>query len=236
MTTDPIYAWDLPRYTATEAGRLTRLRPERVRRWLKGYSYFYADQNATRPTVVHQEPVIKHSDSGDSGYASFLDLIDLLFVRHFLLNGFSLQKIRKALVEAESIVGGHHFAQRIFFTDGREIYMRVKEHRTENLIQLLSGGQWVISEVILEIAHQVDFDERTGFAEKWFPAGRKGRIVVDPKVSFGAPTIAGRGIRTSNVYDLFVGESGDPRAVSQWLDIQTEDVDAAVEFEQAMAA
>jgi uncharacterized protein (DUF433 family) len=180
--------------------------------------------------------VIRQKEAEDTGYASFLDLIDLLFVRRFLDNGFSLQRIRKALAEAETIIGGHHFAQRVYFTDGREIFLRVKGKDTENLLQLLSGGQWVISTVILDMAKQVDFDQETGFAEKWFPAGRDAGVVIDPRICFGAPTIVGRGVRTSNVYDLFVAERKDTRLVSEWMNLQEREVQSAVQFEQALAA
>lgn len=231
-----MYVWDIPRYTAAEAGRLTGLSPGRVRRWLRGYSYLYSSSSSELDTVIHQQPVIRQQDAEDSGYASFLDLIDLIFVRRFLENGFSLQKIRKALAEAELIVGGHHFAQRVYFTDGQEIYLRVKEKASENLLQLLSGGQWVISEIILRMAKQVDFDQQTGFVEKWYPAGRDGGVVLDPRVCFGAPTIAGKGVRTSNIYDLFVAESRDAKQVSDWMNLQTEEIEAAVRFEKALAA
>ncbi|HUF73877.1 MAG TPA: DUF433 domain-containing protein [Gammaproteobacteria bacterium] len=229
-----MYVWDIPRYTPAEAGRLTGLRPERVRRWLRGYSYSYVSPMGKDTTLVHQRPVIKQRDAEDTGYASFLGLVDLLFVRQFLDRGFSLQRIRKALAEAESIIGGHH--QRVYFTDGREIYLRVKGHGTENLLQLLSGGQWVISDVILDMARQVDFDQETGFAEKWFPAGRQAGVVVDPRICFGAPTIVGRGVRTSNVYDLFVAEREDTQVVSKWMNLREQEVESAVKFERALAA
>ena len=231
-----MYVWDIPRYTAAEAGRFTGLRAERVRRWLRGYSYLYDSGRTASGRLVFQEPVIRQSDSEQSSFASFLDLVDLLFVRRFLETGFSLQKIRKALAEAESIVGGHHFAQRVYFTDGKEIYLRVREDGSENLLQLLSGGQWVIADVITQMAKQVDFDQETGFAEKWYPAGRGGGIVLDPRVCFGAPTVVGKGVRTSNVYDLFVAESRDHRAVSDWMNLQESEVCAAVVFEETLAA
>jgi len=186
--------------------------------------------------VVHQQPVIRQDEAEGSGYASFLDLVDLLFVRRFLEHGFSLQKIRKALAEAESIVGGHHFAQRIYFTDGQQIYLKVKDKQSENLLQLMTGGQWVIAQIILDIVKQVDFDDETGFAEKWYPAGKDGGVVLDPNVSFGAPTIVGKGVRTSNIYDLFVAESYDTDQVSDWMNLKVYEVKAAVEFEKALAA
>ncbi len=231
-----MYVWDIPRYTAAEAGRLTGLRPERVRRWLQGYSYVYSSSDDRPDVIVRQQPVIRQQEAEYSGYASFLDLIDLLFVRRFLENGFSLQKIRRALAEAESIVGGHHFAQRVYFTDGHEIYLQVRNKKSDNLLQLLSGGQWVISEIILGMAKQVDFDKETGFAEKWYPSGRDGGVVLDPRICFGAPTIVGKGVRTSNVYDLFVAESNDTNQVTNWMNLRTEEVEAAVHFERALAA
>ena len=231
-----MYVWDIPRYPPTEAGAYAGLRPDRVRRWLKGYSYQYASTADSTLRTVHQRPVIRQHASAESGFASFLDLVDLLFVRRFLDKGFSLQRIRKALAEAETIIGGHHFAQRVYFTDGREIYLRVREKETDNLLQLLSGGQWVISDVILSMAEQVDFDQETGFADRWYPAGRKGGIVLDPRVCFGAPTVIGRGVRTANVYDLFVAERKSVKAVADWLSLFPEEVESAVEFEKALAA
>ena len=178
----------------------------------------------------------RRAEQTESLYATFLDLVDLLFVNRFLKQGYSLQKVRRALDEADRVIGGHHFAQRCFFTDGKEIYLRVREKETDNLLQLLSGGQWVISEVILKFATQVDFDGNTGFAERWYPKGKDGRVVLDPRIAFGAPTILGRGVRTANVYDLYQAEKERTRAVAEWMELDESDVEAAVEFEASMAA
>ncbi len=231
-----MYAWDIPRYTPTEAGRLAGLKPDRVRRWLRGYEYMYSPAGADVAQKVKQDPVVKREGALHSSHASFLDLIDLLFVKRFLAYGFSLQRIRRALAEAESIVGGHHFAQQCYFTDGTNIYLQVKDEAVENLLELLSGGQWVISDVIKHFASQVDFDEETGFAEKWFPYGKQGRVVLDPRVCFGAPTIVQRGVRTANVYDLFQAESQNVAEVASWMSMESPDVEAAVTFERALAA
>ena len=223
-----MYVWDMPRYSPTEAGRIVQLSKGRVTRWLVGYEYELEGGRAK------QKPVL--SRDSDSSYASFLDLIDLLFVKRFLDFGFSLQKIRKALAEAEKINGGHHFAQRSFMTDGREIFLWVKNNNSKDLIQLFTGGQWVISDFIVDLAKQIDFDEETGFAEKWFPNGKDGRVVLDPRISFGAPTIVGKGVRTSNIYDFFIAEKESLERTGQWHGITENDVAAAVEFEVALAA
>lgn len=234
-----MYVWDIPRYSPTEAGRLVGLRPDRVRRWLAGYQYKYARAGSQTAKTVRQAPVLSRGEGADPKYASFLDLVDLLFVKSFLEEGFSLQRIRKALEEAESVIGGHHFAQRCYFTDGAEIYLRVKEQRSEEsdaLLQLLSGGQWVIADVIKQVARQVDFDRETGFAEKWFPPEGEGRIVLDPRIAFGAPTVLGKGVRTASIFDLYVAEGEESSRVADWMHLEQPDVAAAVEFERALAA
>ncbi len=225
-----------PRYTAAEAGRLTGFRPERVRRWLRGYAYHYPVSDGGPKTLVHQQPVIQRDGVEYDRYASFLELIDLIFVRSFLDHGLSLQKIRAALAESEKIIGGHHFAQQVYFTDGHKIYLKLDARKEENLLELMSGGQWVISEVIRKEATQIDFDDDTGFAEKWYPEGRDKGIVLDPKINFGAPTIVGKGIRTSNIYDLFVAESGNTEQVSNWMNLEKSEVKAAVDFEAVLVA
>lgn len=223
-----MYVWDTPRYSPTEAGRIAGLSAGRVKRWLRGYEFQLG--NAT----VHQGPVVARQS--ESNYASFLDLIDLLFVKRFIDRGFSLQKIRKALSEAQEIVGGHHFAQRSFMTDGRKIYLWVKQENKPSLMELFTGGQWVIEDFIIEMAEQIDFDEGTGFAERWFPVGKSGRVVLDPRIAFGAPTIVGTGVRTANICDFYIAENNDKYQTSDWLNIREPDVLAAVEFEKALAA
>ena len=114
-----------PSYAAAEAGRLVGLTAERVRRWLRGYGYSYGD------AVRGQPPVVRQGRGLPSPYASFLDLVDLLFVKRFLDHGVSLQKVRRALDEAREVLGTNHFARQTFFTDGGAIFLRLKEGAQE---------------------------------------------------------------------------------------------------------
>ena len=230
-----MHAWDIPIYPAAEAGRLVKLSPTRVRRWLQGYKYTYKTGTKNEKRAGSKGPIVKRLDSDNSNYASFLDLIDLLFVKEFISYGLSLQKIRKALNEAEQLVGGHHFAQSKFFTDGTNIYFEISD-KADALMELLSGGQWVIAPVIKQLTHKVEFDDPTGYAKRWFPLGTSGLVVLDPSVSFGKPSLVKRGIATANVYDFYLAESKDIKKVGKWLDLKEEEVQAAVKFEQQLAA
>ncbi len=227
---------DVPRYTTTDVGRLVGLRPDRVRRWLRGYEYSYLPSGNSDSVMVRQGPIIKRKGSRESIYASFLDLIDLLFVKEFLEHDLSLQKIRKALTEAESIIGHRHFAHETFFTNGNDIYLKIKDQDAEALLQLLSGGQWVIADIILQLADQIEFNKNTGVASRWYPGGKKGFIVLDPNICYGAPSVKGYGILTNNIFDLFMAEEENIKNTASWLEIDPFRIKAAVEFEKSIAA
>jgi len=227
--------WDTPIYNPAYVSRLINLSTGRIKRWLKGYEFSYTSSSSGKEVLSHKDPVIGREDSEMPNYASFLDLIDLLFVKQFLARGLSLQKIRKALTEAQALIGGHHFAQRSFFTDGKNIYMQIKND-SESLIELLSGGHWVISQFIKELAQQIEFDEPTGFAAKWYPLGKSGLVVIDPKISFGRPTLIGKSISTDNVFNCYLGENENISKVCKWLDLNQEQVNAAIKFESGLKA
>jgi uncharacterized protein (DUF433 family) len=231
-------AWDIPMYTVATVGRFVKLHPDRVRRWLHGYDYFYSAGADGETRYGHKEPVVIRGQAAASQYVPFLDLIDLLFVKKFLEHGISLQRVRKALHEAEELIGGHHFAQNKFFTDGKKIYLEIKgkEQHADALLELLSGGQWVIAQVIKQLAQQIEFDRPTGFARRWYPLGPNGLVVLDPSISFGRPTIRERGVPTANVYDLYLGERENIESVCSWMNLDKKEVKAAVDFEIQLAA
>ena len=227
---------DVPMYSQAMASRLVGLDSSRVRRWLQGYEYTYAPKTSTAKGRRRQSPLVHRRGALGSQYASFVDLIDLLFVKKFVEHGISVQRLRKALEEAVDLTGDHHFAQRRFWTDGRKIYLQIKDKPAEALLELLSGGQWVIAPIIKQVAHQIEFDAITGVSKRWFPLGKEKSVVVDPSVAFGAPTIAGRGVQTANIFDLYEGEGRNIGRVSAWLDLPPQAVQNAVDFEKALSA
>lgn len=225
---------EAPRYNPATTARLVQLNRQRVSRWLKGYEFTYSTKMGERKSK--KPPVIRRSSSDWKHYASFLDLIDLLFVKQFLEEGIPLQKLRKAFVEAANIIGGYHFAQRYFFTNGRSIYLDLKDQKEEakELLELLSGGQWVIAPVIKQVSRQIKFDESTGYAKRWYPLGRDGRVIIDPNISFGRPTIVNRGVATSSIYDLYIAEGEDYSTISNLMGLDHSEVEEAVFFEDRL--
>lgn len=228
-----INSLEAPTYYIGNVSRLVKISRGRVSRYLSGYEYSYHRDNYY--SKVHQPPVINPINKNMT-YASFLDLIDLFFVKKFLDRGFSLQHIRRALDEARFYLGSPHFARSIFFTNGSEIFLKMPKNGF--MISLLKSGQYAINQVVELLNEKIDFEKLTGlgYAERWYPMGKQGGVVIDPRVSFGRPTLVGRGVATQNIYDLFLGENKQIEPVSAWFDIPNREILNAVVFEQRLCA
>ena len=225
---------EMPIYPTAEAGRLVGLHPARVSRWLQGYHYPYTPRSG-QAGVHRQAPVLSREKTPLPTYASFLELIELLFVKRFVDNGMSLQKVRKALEEVKQKINTKHFAQQIFFTNGHDIFLKM-EHHGNAIMQMLANGQWVIAPVIQELGHRIEFDQITRVATRWYPLKNSKLVVLDPHYSFGRPSLSRNGIATANIYDLYLAEKKKIERVCSWFDIDKDEVKAAVSFEERAVA
>ena len=227
-----------PSYTLADASRLCGISKGRVSRWLRGYEYNYFYNGESRNGS--QESVINRINDEKSTYVSFLELIDLLFVKRFLERGFTLQRIRVLFSDARNYLDSPHFASSHFILNGMKVFLGQKKISSEatELIALLTGGQLAFSEIVEPIGEKIDFEDITGYslATRWYPNGKNGYIVVDPSVSFGQPTIIDTRVTTDNVYDLYLGESKNISNVSKWYNITKNQVNSAVYFEQRIHA
>jgi len=224
---------DTPAYSIAETSRLVGVPRWSIKRYLRGYEYTYFIREK-----VHegQQPPVVNQTEESSTYASFLDLVDLLFVKEFLKRGFSLQYLRRALAEAKEYLGTPHFARSEFYTSGSEIILRLP--KDGNMIALMTHGQIAIPEIIKKLSNKLDFENVTefGLARRWYPKGKKGLIVIDPQISFGRPTLIGYNVATSNIYDLYLGEKEKIGPVSDWFKIPVPKIKTAVQFEHSLWA
>ncbi len=200
--------WNAAVYEAAEVGRWVGMKPSRVRQWLRMGEF-----------------------GQKSAHASFLDLIDLLFVTPFVARGLRLRQLRAALDEAGHLLGVGHYASRDFFSDGHGVFLRTHTYG-DAILRLLSDGQWIAGDDVLDIAGRIDFDEGSGLAERWYPSGMDGLIVIDPLVAAGRPAIDSRTVSTADVHAAFVNEGRSVAGASDLLGLDTEEVEAAVLFEE----
>lgn len=228
-----IKSLDAPAYSISETSRLTGIPRWTIGRYLRGYEYMYSIKG--QEFEVHQPPVVSQSLE-KSTYASFLDLVDLLVVKELLHRGFSLQRIRMALLEAKERLGTCHFARSEFYTSGNEIILKLP--KDGHLVALMTGGQFAFPKIIEKLSKKLDFENITeyGFARRWYPRGREGMIVIDPQIAFGRPTLIGYSIATSNIYDLYLGENQRYLPVSKWFNIPIPKIKTAVQFEHSLCA
>lgn len=180
-------------YTPAEAGRLLRVAPGKLSRWLRGHT-----MKGTRYERLWAPQV----DIGDGHvYLGFRDLMEARVVDAFIREGISAIRIRRAIqVAAEMIAESHPLATNRFRTDGREIFLQVIEtdehgRERERLLNLFQR-QYEFRGIIEPILKTVDFGDE-GDPLQWWPQGRKAGIVVDPARAFGAPIEARTSVPTS---------------------------------------
>ncbi len=219
-------------YTHREAAVLAGLRPERVARWVRGYRFKGRSGRAgASPPVFESDWEIR---PGAPVTLSFLDLVEMLFVKAFLDEGVSMPTIRKAAVEGARLFEVKHpFCVKQFETDGRDIFVSIeKEAHDERLLDLVRK-QAVFKQVIRPLLHQLKFNV-AGIASAWWPRGESFPVVLDPARSFGAPIVPS-GIPTRTLAGpVMAGDRAN--FVARMYQVHLRDVECALDFERGLAA
>lgn len=237
--TDRTSGLDLGIYTRADAARLLGVTPTRLSRWVAGYTY-YLKAVSSPVKVRHRPPLITTELPAvrDKIALSFVELMELRVVKALVKSGIPLQRVRIAgEILSQNLQIRHPFASRRVFSDGRSVYGAISEDGdAPDVIKLTrKHHQQIISGKLFEqFLSEMDFNEDTALAVRWWPLGKGKPIVLDPRIAFGAPTIAGTRIRTSVlaflVSDLPVSE------VARDYSIPRTAVRAAWDFERDLVA
>ena len=163
---------------------------------------------------------------------NYLELVEVAFVAFFRSLGFSMKKIRAARdYVATNITAEYPLAENRFKTEGMHILMEYHKFdpdpRFEQIIVADEGGQLAWADLLGDkFAH---FDYEYEIALRWHPAGRNSLVVIDPRVSFGAPIV--NGLPTWVVKGRWkAGESMDE--ISEDFGISKEAIRDALAFER----
>lgn len=220
-------------YTPTEAAALLHERPETVRRWAYGYRRTRMGGRTSHPPLIHTElPTLEGQDA-----LTFVELIELLYIRAFERAGVSWKLIKDAAgVAARMFSTRHPFALRQVYVDPRSVYGSVREQDgSESLVELVGHGQHAMPQLVKPFLEQIDFGAND-VAQRWWPLGRDGGVVVDPLIGFGLPVVAAIGMRVhalTSAYDAEVpafGEQGAVGRVAWTYDIAPDHVRTALGF------
>jgi uncharacterized protein (DUF433 family) len=215
-------------YEPAEAARLLDMQPNMLRRWIFGYS---AVRNGVK---TEHPPVVDRSQATHDASISFVELVELWFVKRFLEEKISFQQIRDVYRKVREETGQEH----PFATDGQWITLGrkiIKRHAEDRLSHDPLSDQYWFDELVRDAGVQLDFPE-SGLAQRWFPAGKEKRVVVDPRIAFGRPTVVGHGITTFNVWDLYQAEGHDRAIVRDWFGLGDQEVMDAVAWEEQLRA
>jgi uncharacterized protein (DUF433 family)/hemin uptake protein HemP len=219
---------ELPGYTIADASRYIHVPKATLRSWFLGRTY------PRRGGVAEFGPLL--APAGRAGPPlSFLNLVEAHVLRALRTeHDVSLAGIREALQTAEMRLG----VQRILLSDqlltsAGELFI---EHYGE-LISLSRSGQFAMKKMLQAYLRRVVWDDKH-IPVRLFPFLRdtetagSSPIVIDPRKSFGRPTVTGSGVTTHVIIDrIDAGETVEELARD--YDISPAYVEAAILFEKA---
>lgn len=231
-------ARDVPLYPATEAARFLRLPPATLSSWFKGRYY------PAGGTQQWWEPLIEVADP-DGLLLSFNNLVEAHVLKALRRkHGVPMHGVRIALDYARK----QHHIERLFLSDE----LRTVEHDESDeeectagalfleklgaVEQISAGGQLVIRHALTRHLARVERDEE-GLPVRLFPfiANYPDKsVLIDPRISFGRPVLAKRGIRVSTLVDRI--EAGEnPGHIAKDYGLTKSDILRALEFHEQAA-
>lgn len=217
-------------YAVPEAARLTKVSPQRIRRWIAGYHYDYAGGRVRRPPVWR-------ADIGrleDVWYLSFLDLLEVRVVDQLRSREVSWRTIRRvSKIASDKFDTKHPFCTQRFVTFGRNLLLDALLPSEQRALVNLVNDQLHFQQLLEPFVENLEF----GAAEpqRWWPMGRDHDVVIDPGRSFGAPIVNNGSVPTMVLAQCVKAGHAEGR-VANWYGIPVRCVRDAVRFEESLAA
>jgi uncharacterized protein (DUF433 family) len=195
---------EIPAYTVGEAAHYLGVPNSTMRAWFAGQSYSH---DGVRRRL---QPVIKPADPKKLSL-SFSNLVEAYVLAAMRRkHKFSLPTIRRGLKLLTERLGSERpLLTEQFATNGVELFVE----RVGEVINLSKDGQIEMADLIRAYLERIERDTR-GLPIKLYPFMRSQppreqprTVVIDPRVSFGRPVLAGTGIPTAVLAEQF--KAGD---------------------------
>jgi len=162
----------LPNYQVGEAARYTQISTQTVVAWHK----------------IEQKML---SEKQKRARLSYLQLIELAVVAAFRKAKFPLKEIRAAREFIQrDLKSSFPFAEYKFKRYGKSLFTEYKGEGRHRLFKANQEGQLAWEELVGPLLAEFDY-EHEGIAVRWHVAGSDSPIIIDPRISFGAPSVSG---------------------------------------------
>jgi uncharacterized protein (DUF433 family) len=206
-------------YSLTQAARLLRVKPSTLYNWLDGYER----RGVTYPPVIRL-------NSTQQRTLTWPEFIEAGWLSEYRRGRVPLPKLR-AYVDGirDRFDLLYPLAARKPLHSGRDLVEIADEVGLEPRLRLYvraSDGQYLLSPIGEAFVRKVEFER--GEAVRYFPIAGDQRVVLDPYVSFGAPTVSG--IRTTLLWDASQGGQNTGRIAREW-GVSEDEVAVAVGYE-----
>lgn len=178
---------ELPLYAQREVARFVGVPLSTLRMWVA-------------PVGRESEAIIRAPEAV-GGRLSFNNLVEV-----YVLNALRTRdRVPMSAVRGAASVAREHLGVRRMLLS-RELRWSgdVFWASLAGLVNLSKGGQFAIREMVDGYLNRIEWDEQARLPARLFPlvvgrASETRSVVIDPRVSFGQPTLAGTGVGTSVV-------------------------------------
>lgn len=215
-----------------EAACLLRLPDKTLRRWIDGDRQFHK--------VI--DPLIRPESTGSTD-VTWGEFIEAGLLREFRHQSLPIEQLRPLIAGLRERLGEPYplAVAGPLLSEERELLWeeQLASGTPESMLLIVRGGpeggdQLVLGEIARRYVNRVEFEPpETGVAAKWYPAETR-RIALDPRISFGIPTIDG--VRTETLAELSDARELDAEIARLYADqgISAHDVRIAADFERSM--
>jgi uncharacterized protein (DUF433 family) len=217
-------------YSVGDTALLTRAPERTIRRWIRGDVY-------RRRGALRESRPVWQAEIGlvdDALTLSFLDMMEVRFIRAFRAHRVSWAAIRAAATLAREMFGdGHPFTRRRFRTDGKRIFSQIEDAGSVRLFDL-NRKSWVFHEIVEPSLYQgVEFQDDQ--VARWYPMFPEKTVLVDPRIAFGRPVALPARVPT-DLLAAAARSEGSAAMAAAWYKVPVSTVEAAVTFEDRLCA
>jgi uncharacterized protein (DUF433 family) len=221
-------------YSLGQAARLIGAERRAIRRWMLGYEYRYQGEKRHSPPLWRTQ--FRDADLPEPAIG-FEDLLELRLVDAFARHGVALQTIRATADAARRLFATEYpLSSKRFLTDEKRVFLEALEQSGEPRLLDIPRRQFVFREIVRPTLYAgIEYEDER--ARRWYPMGSDRKVIVlDPAVQFGTPIVEEAGVPTDTLYAAYLAEGRDRGAVARIFDIAPRLVDAAVRYEEKLAA